>query len=173
MKYPYSPGTISLAQAVDLIREAVYPEDGKREAGNRIRQQIRYSGSPGISNNVVIEPGEFFEWAIRVKQWQNLSKIEGLPRIVNVCTLYDVVSGVGHFRGIHIPTDHVPEDYEALRDAFIAAVVRSKELAESVAELNARVAALEQELQEWRDRDQATRRLKSEAGKKGGRGRTA
>ena len=79
-------GWITLAHAVELIRNLIYPKDDRRSASNKVRQRIGYEiGQKGLERKYdagkpYLVKQHFQFWAIR--SWPKLRQCEGfsLPR---------------------------------------------------------------------------------------------
>ncbi|WP_273151229.1 hypothetical protein [Methylophaga thiooxydans] len=83
--YPYPDGKITLAQAVDFISEAIYPNQDK--AKKRVRQRVADAASGRKKNPAdkrwlngnKFEPKPFFKWAANETGWSRLRACPDLP----------------------------------------------------------------------------------------------
>lgn len=169
--YPYRQGNITTRQAVELIAAAVYPGANETEARKRVRERIRHARKLGkLSQADPFSAPDFFRWAIDENpDWAALTTMKGLPRSAIVASMTGVCSlaMTGNAYAVAIPGDP-----EKLREEFSRVEVERQKLTEKVAEQEKRIAELEAEIADWRERDRQMRAKRSAAGKRGGRGNT-
>jgi hypothetical protein len=133
---------------------AGYPDaTDARAARDKIRKRIAYAHPPGLSGGDVFDPCAFFEWAVGVRGWPSLASVEGLPRAPAAAAGQG--GSTGRAVGLAV---FVPENREALVEAFVAESVERHRLAARCEALEARLAQAETELADWRTKDALRRR---------------
>jgi hypothetical protein len=163
--YPYPLGNITTRQAVELIADVVYPDANQIEARKRVRERIRYARKIGkLTPADSFSAPDFFRWALDENpDWAPLASVQGLPRSAIVVSMTGVcsISMSGKAYAVGIPGDPVK-----LREEFSRVEVERQKLTEKVAEQEKRIAELEAEVADWRERDRQLRAQRSNAGKK-------
>lgn len=167
-------GLILLSEAVELVANQIYPQETPRSAKNKARDRIRTAVKQGalkhkyIANKIYLRKSRFEHWA--AGKWLTFAhafdllylalRAERAPsdrnpkrRLLRNIPVFDPNS-------IKIPAD---------KDRLKKLYLRDKR---KLMYAEWHLSNCQVELDEFRNRDDALRREKSEAGKEGGRGRT-
>ena len=163
--YTYPRGFITENQAIQVIYERIYPNDSKLDAYKRIRQRIRKAQLDGdlpYFPSSKVDPDIFFTWAIKSRGWSDLENISGLP-----------ISTVVIVSGNECKTE-VGEAY-AIVDAggdSTKIQMENQDLRKALAQKEDELKQAQLEIEAINVKDTLHKKRMSEAGKKGGRGKS-
>jgi hypothetical protein len=163
--YIHSPGFITENQAIQLIYDCIYPNDLKSDAFKRIRQRIRKAQQDGELaqfSSLKVNPYIFFSWALKSKGWDKLSSIKGLPANVFV-----KVSGVE--ANVALGEAYAITDPEANSTEL---QIKNQDLQKALELKEAELKQVQIKLEAINNKDKIRRERLSNAGKKGGRGKS-
>jgi len=166
-------GLISLIDAAELLAKKIYSEEAYRSAVNKARGRITTAVKQGaikrecLVNTIYLSRANFEHWA--AGKWPIFALEFNLPHLA-LCAERAPLDRKPIRRLFSIPpafdpdSVRIPDEHEKLRKLYLCArhdLYFTEHL----------LAHFQVELDELLSHDVAQRRMKSEAGKKGGRGR--
>lgn len=170
MDNPFDQETITVNQAIDWVVSKVYPNTVQRVAVKRVRARIMYAANKGDlklsykSDDTLLEADVFVKWA--GTKWAELKPPEH----------YVLKAETGKFVLTRSPIEIIApsdfQDIDRMNYLYFKKCEQVQGLREVIGSLNAEILRLRRELADWRSKDAETRRKKSVAGKKGGRGKS-
>ena len=165
---------ISLTEAAELIAINIYPQESPRTARNKAYDLIRTAVKQGafkrkhFAKQTYVSKEEFRHWAAR--KWSTFAESFDLPEYLWHARRAPANRIPRRLISIPLPvfdpnSVRIPGEFDRLKNRYLQAkqdlMITKWRLSNCQAELSALI-----------NRDDAMRRKKSEAGKKGGRGRT-
>lgn len=165
---------IPLVEAVELVANQIYPQEIPRIAKNKARGLLRTAVKQGAfkheynANKICLRKTRFEYWAAR--KWSKFAQALNLLHVALRAESAPVNRNPKRVIDRSIPvfdpnSIKIPDDKDRLEKLYL----RDKR---KLMYAEWRLSNCQAELDELLDRDVALRRKKSEAGKKGGRGRT-
>lgn len=165
---------ISLTEAAELIAINIYPQESPRTARNKAYDLIRTAVKQGafkrkhFAKQTYVSKEEFRHWAAR--KWSTFAESFDLPEYLWHARRAPLDRRPKRRLFSNLPvfdpdSVRIPDEHEKLKELYL----RTRR---DLLYTEYRLAHFQAELDELLSHDAAQRRMKSEAGKKGGRGRT-
>jgi hypothetical protein len=165
-KLPIKNGKIRINDAIKYIAKNIDPQfiSGKsslRDAVKRVREHVKYAyNDKGVFGKAIYDPArlddaaDFFMWAGSQPGWERLKGVAG-PRMT-IAEPYRI-----KVRG-HTPEviqTPIPDTFDELKSLYIKCIAQKRQC-------ERRIEGLEEELAQWRRKDQERRTKHADSGKR-------
>lgn len=166
MLYPITEVRPKLKDVIQFLAKCAYPKIETSRAIKRIRTTIRseashlvYSDSDG---NQVIDPDEFFTWAVTKKKWRaGLGQVINLPLKSIEASSSITLGDVGFISDVIVTPDRKPE----LEARYIEAKSENQALKQQNSSLLLENSELKKQISAYVDKEKRISEERSKAGK--------